>query len=91
MEAFAMLKKAANYGKTLVNFSQLPAGEYVVSEFSLVQTRFGVQIKADLGDKCVFLPKRFAKDMNDERVAALNTLPHILIYHGMDNSGACSM
>lgn len=86
MEAFAMLKKAAGYSKPLVNYSQLPVGEYVVSEFSLVETKYGMQIKADLGDKVVFLPKRFTKDMTEEKVAALNTLPHILIFSGLDST-----
>lgn len=92
MEAFALLKKAASYtNKILVNFSQLPIGEYAVSEFSLVQTRFGLQLKVELSDKYVFLPKRFAKDMTEERVASLNTLSHIMIFYGMDESGSSSM
>lgn len=79
-----MLKKAASYSKPLVNYSQLPVGEYVVSEFSLVETRYGVQIKADLGDKVVFLPQRFVKDMTEEKVAALNTIPQILVFSGLE-------
>lgn len=84
MEAFALLKKAAACTKPLVSFSHLPSGEYVVTEFSLVQTKFGLKIKADLGDKIVFLPNRFSKDMTQEKVASLNTIPQILIYSGMD-------
>lgn len=86
MEAFVMLKKAASYNKPLVSFSQLPVGEYVVLEFSMVQTKFGPKIKLDLGDKVVFLPSRFSKDMTDEKLAALNTLPQMLVFSGIDSS-----
>lgn len=84
MEAFALLKKAAGYTKPLFNYSKLPVGEYVVTEFSLVETKYGLQIKADLGDKVVFLPKRFAKEMTEENVAALNTIPQILVFSGLE-------
>lgn len=84
MEAFAMLKKAAGYSKPLMTFSELPKGEYVVTEFSLVQTKFGAKIRADLGDKIVFLPSRFSKDMTEEKVVSLNTVPQILVFEGMD-------
>lgn len=80
-----MLKKAAGWSKPLVNFSDLPVGEYPVLEFSLVEkTKYGPAIKVDLGDKVVFLPKRFSKDMTAEKVAALNTVPQILIFQGID-------
>lgn len=86
MEAFAMLKKAASYSKPLVSFTQLPVGEYVVSEFSLVQTKFGPKIRADLGDKIVLLPSRFSFNMTAEKVADLNTIPQILVFSGIDYS-----
>lgn len=79
-----MLKKAAGYSKPLVSFSQLPVGEYVVSEFSLVQTKFGPKIKADIGDKIVFLPSRFSKGMTEEKVFGLNTVPQMLVFSGID-------
>lgn len=79
-----MLKKAASYSKPLVSFSQLPKGEYIVQEFSLVQTKFGPKIKADLGDKVVFLPSRFSANMTEENVAELNNIPQILIFSGID-------
>lgn len=84
MEAFAILKKAASYSKPLMSFSQLSVGEYIVSEFSLVQTKFGPKIKCDLGDKVVFLPSRFVKDMDEEKVLALNSVPQILVFSGID-------
>lgn len=87
MEAFNLLKQACwpqCWVKKLVNFNQLPIGEHVITSFSLEQTRYGPTIKVDLGDKYVFLPARFARDMTAEKVATLNTVPQILIYHGKD-------
>lgn len=87
MEAFNLLKEAC-WNKKLVNFSELPIGEHGVSQFSLVQTRFGPTIKADLGDKYIFLPQRFSKDMTEEKIAALNTIPQTLIFKGRDPARA---
>lgn len=83
MEAFNLLKQAC-WNKKLVNFNELPIGEHNISHFSLEQTRFGPSVRVDLGDKYVFLPNRFAKDMNAEKIAELNTVPQILIYDGKD-------
>lgn len=85
MEAFNLLKKAC-WGSQLVTFNDLPIGEHVISSFSMAETRFGTTLRVDLGDKFVLLPRRFASGMDDEKVAALNTVPHILIYKGKDPS-----
>lgn len=85
MEAFNLLKQAC-WNKRLVNFGELPLGEYNVESFSLVQTRYGPTVKVDLGDKYVFLPPRFSTDMTEEKVASLNTIPQILIWEGKDTS-----
>lgn len=84
MEAFNLLKQAC-LNKQFTSFKDLPVGEYVVSEFTLMQTRFGPSIKVDIGDKIVFLPKRFSKGMTEEKVAALNTVPQILVFSGIDH------
>lgn len=85
MEAFNSLKQAC-WNKKLINFNSLPVGEYPISHFSLEETRYGPSVKLDLGDKYIFLPKRFANEMTAEKIAALNTLPQILIYSGKDAS-----
>lgn len=84
MEAFALLKKGTSWNKKLVSFSELPVGEYGVSEFSLVHTKFGPKIKVDLGEQFVFLPNRFSKDMTEEQVSTLNSVPQTLIFSGID-------
>lgn len=83
MESFNKLKKACWQSK-LVSFDNLPIGEYVVSEFSLVSTHFGPKIKADLGDKYVFLPNRFAEGMTTTDVENLNKVPQKMFYTGKD-------
>lgn len=83
MEVFNLLKQACLI-KPFVKLSELPMGEHVVSEVSLVQTRFGPTLKAELDDKLVYLPKRFSKDMTEEKVARLNTLQIILVHSGVD-------
>lgn len=85
MEAFNTLKQAC-WNKKLVNFNSLPIGEHAISEFSLEQTRYGPTVKVDLGDKYIFLPSRFARDMTAEKIAALNTVPQIMIYSGKEAS-----
>lgn len=86
MEAFNLMKQAC-WNKRLVKFNDLPIGEYAVVSFSWEVTRFGPTIKVDLGDKYVFLPPRFSKDMTAEKVASLNTVPQIMVYNGKDSTG----
>lgn len=62
MEAFNLLKTACWGVKPLVNFNNLPVGEYFVTEFSLVSAKHGTTIRVDLGDRYVLLPKRFAEN-----------------------------
>lgn len=83
MEAFNQLQRAA-CAKKLVSFNNLNHGEYPVVAFELVEARFGQTLKADLGEQYVFLPKRFAENMTEEKVRDLNTIPQIMIYEGKD-------
>lgn len=84
MEAFNLLKSNCWGSKPLVNFTNLPKGEYFVTEFSLVSAKHGSTIKVDLGDKYIFLPKRFAENQTPETIAELNSLPQIMIFNGLD-------
>lgn len=81
MEAFAILKKNCTH-KGLVKLSDLPRGEYLVSEFSLMQTRYGPKLKLDLGDMYVILPSSSAVGLTAESTATLNTVPQIFIWGG---------
>lgn len=85
MEVFNLLR-SASWDKPTINFNELRQGEHPVHEFFLVNTRYGVTLKADLGDKQIFLPKRFAADMTQQKVMELNTIPQLLVYKGKDYS-----
>lgn len=77
------LKKAC--WSTVVSFKDLPIGDYIVTEFKLVTTKnYGVRLTAILGDKQVFLPNRFSKDITEEIVTDLNKTPKIMSYTGRD-------
>lgn len=66
------------------NFANLPLGEHLVFEFSIVETQYGERIRADLGDKYVYLPERFTKKLNQENIAELNETQNVLCYYGRD-------
>lgn len=83
MEVFNQLQRASQL-KKLVSFGALDRGEYPVHAFELVDAKYGQTLKADLGDQYVFLPKRFADDLTEEKVKALNTIPQIMVYEGKD-------
>lgn len=81
MEAFNVLKQAF-LQKGLIKLADLPFGEYPVTEFAYINTRFGPRIKLDLGDKFVFLPPSAAKNQSPQSVASLNTLKQIFVWNG---------
>lgn len=85
MEAFNLLKQAC-WTKEFIKFSDLAVGEYPITEFALTETRFGPTVRVVIGEKFVYLPKRFSKDMTHEKIATLNTVPQILIFKGIDHS-----
>lgn len=85
MDAFAALKQACS-GQDLVSFRDLPIGEYPVTRFSIIQTRFGPKVKADLGSKSVTLPNRFTSKITPDDIIKLNSVPQIMVYSGKDAS-----
>lgn len=81
--SFDFLKKAC--WPTVVSFKDLQIGDYLVTEFKLVETKnFGLRLTVILEGRQVFLPKRFAKDITPEIVADLNKTPKIMSYIGRD-------
>ena len=85
MSAFSLLKNLC-MNKPCCAFKDLPQGEYLIYDFALVRTKFGVQLRLDLGDKVVFLPERFSKHLKPEDIPELNKPQKILCYNGMDAS-----
>lgn len=85
MEAYAILKKACT-PKGLTRLADLPAGEYLVREFSLVETRYGSKLKLDLGDQFVILPSSRSKGLDETSVASLNTIRQLFVWVGYGSS-----
>lgn len=69
----------------LKNFDQIQIGEYRVLRFSFVETRYGKRIKVETDHFNCFLPERFTKFVeSDQDIVDLNTVPHMMIFHGKD-------
>ena len=85
MSAFQLLKNASN-PKPIANFDNLPVGDYFISNFALVETKFGLRLRLDLGDKILFLPERFAIGFTAEKVSELNEGHYLLLYKGKECS-----
>lgn len=83
MEAFDLLRRAS-WVKSHVKFDDLPVGDYPVTHFSIVDAQYGPTLKAEIGDKYVFLPKRYIEDHTPESVRHLNTGRWIMKYSGKD-------
>lgn len=80
--AFELLKSACGK-KPFCSFENLPVGEYLVTEFYIAETKkYGVRVHAELEDKIVTLPERFAKKLTVENIAELNQTQKVLCYLG---------
>lgn len=87
MSAFNLFKNACT-SKPYVSFDDLPVGDYFIKSFSLANTKFGKAIRLDIGEKVVFLPQRFLKQLGedgiDEKLAEMNQGQYWMIYKGKD-------
>lgn len=54
---------------------------YAIVKMYTLKTKFGRQIKVDLGEFECFLPTRFSKMLTDEKVATLTNVG--LVFNGM--------
>lgn len=79
--AFELLRNAC-ITKQYTSFTKLPFGNYLVEEFSFVQTQYGDRIRVDLGDKYVFLPERFSARLKPEHIPELNENQRVMVYNG---------
>lgn len=85
MSAFEILKNASN-SKPTTNFDKLDLGDYFISSFTLVETKFGPRLRLDLGDKLVLLPERFSAGLTAEKIQELNEENFLLAYKGKDKT-----
>lgn len=83
MASFNLLKSQC-CDKPYCSFNNLDLGEYLIKEFALVNTKYGERLRLDLGDKEVFMPERFSKNLTPEGLAELNASKAMLIYKGKD-------
>lgn len=76
--------KAACAGKTYKSFNQLAVGEYVVHNFSSVNTAHGTRVRIVLDHHYMLLPERFNNILDDNTLNELNSTPMIMVYGGKD-------
>lgn len=86
MSSFSLLQNACQ-NKQYCGFKDLPFGDYIVTNFTLVETKaYGTGLRVDFGEKYLFLPKRFADSMTPEKLIELNQAPIWMSYIGRDPS-----
>lgn len=83
MNSLAVLQ-GASVSKPIINFDKLSVGEYLIYEFALVQTKYGLRVRADLGKTYIYLPERYAKSLNSDHIDDLNKSTKVMIYSGKD-------
>lgn len=85
MNPLSLLKSVCN-NKPYTNFEKLAVGDYFISSFALIQSKFGLRLRVDIGDKVVILPERFAVLFTEEQIEELNRGEYIMIYKGKETS-----
>lgn len=88
-DALAQLKEVCRK-MTYKSFKDLSPGEYIINNFSSVETAHGkrVRILLDNGSTYMLLPSRF--NFDDTTIADLNSRPKIMIYGGKEGSSVQS-
>lgn len=79
--ALEIFRNAARV-KSYCRFDDLPVGDYLVCNFALKPTKYGMRIRVDLGDKFVYLPERFL--VPESVINDLNKTQHWLCYRGKE-------
>lgn len=85
MSAFSLFKSACT-SKPYVSFDDLAVGDYFIKSFALANTKFGKTIRLDIGEKIVFLPQRFLKQLSEDKIEEkldeMNKGQYWMIYKG---------
>lgn len=84
VSAFDKLKKACAK-KSYKSFDSLDVGEYLVKNFTLVDTTYGKRVRITMDDSTMYLPERFAEILDETAIFELNAAPMIMIYSGKQN------
>lgn len=80
---FGVFKNFQN-SKNFASFKDLLPGEYIVEKFSIVNTKYGEQVRIDLHDSYMYLPKSFLNTLTPEVIDDLNKAPKMMVYQGKD-------
>lgn len=77
--------------KKYVSFDNLNIGDYRLHSLKLVETKFGQKVRCDIGDKVVFISKRYIEELEPEKdisvkLDELNDGDFWLVYRGKDIS-----
>lgn len=83
MSAMEKLRAACDRSKNYQSFNDLAVGDYIVHEFSSVDTNHGRRVRIFLEHHYMYLPERF-NTLSDEEVAELNSSPKVMVYGGKD-------
>lgn len=84
LEALEALNTLNSCSQKYTNFDNLKVGEYPVRRFTIVETKQGDRVRADLDEYFVFLPKRYFDKISEERCAVLNKFKYIMVYSGKE-------
>lgn len=80
--------KAACSRKNFVSFKDLSPGEYIVNNFSIMDTAYGERLRVEMPNAFMYLPPSVLKQLNLERnpglIDDLNKAPKIMVYKGKD-------
>lgn len=68
------------------SFKDLQIGEYIVKNFSAVETKYGARLRVDCDGFYVFLPERLStpKILEPSNIHKMNKREQIMIYRGKD-------
>lgn len=77
--AFNLLKSVSN-NKEFTSFNNLSAGEYIVTDLTIIETKFGKRVRVDMGDKLICLPERYTIGMTSEYIEELNKTPMKMVF-----------
>lgn len=83
MEAIKALK-AASAPVNYKSFEELEIGDYIARRFTIVNSQFGPRVRVSIKDFYIFLPERFAEELNEKRIEILNNNLVMLKYMGKD-------
>lgn len=70
--------------KAYCSFGDLAIGDYLVTNFTLVKTKYETRVRVDLGEQYLLHPVRYAEGMTYERIAQMNEKPKWMCYYGKD-------